>query len=127
VNSDFRSAPRVVGSKVAMSKYRCWTKPDGFGLREVFAHSFHLGEGVLVIGAISGGYAFVEAGQGLLGATLFDEGLGGHLVGGDVVGIVVDEGGEFGEGEVGVALGVVLHGEAVAGEGVGGVELEDFV
>ena len=52
--------------------------------------------------------------------------MGGHLVGGDVVGVVVDEGGEFGEGEVGVALGVVFHGEAVAGEGVGGVGGEDF-
>jgi hypothetical protein len=39
---------------------------------------------------------------------------------------VVDEGGEFGEGVVGGALGVVFHGEAVAGEGVGGVGGEDF-
>jgi len=39
---------------------------------------------------------------------------------------VVDEGGEFGEGEVGVALGAVLHSQAVAGEGVGGVGGEDF-
>ena len=35
--------------------------------------------------------------------------------------------GELGEGGVGVALRRVLHGEAVAGEGVGGIELEDFV
>ncbi len=40
---------------------------------------------------------------------------------------MVDERGEFGEGEVCVALSVVLHGETVAGEGVGGVELQDFV
>jgi hypothetical protein len=39
---------------------------------------------------------------------------------------VVDEGSEFGEGEVGVALGVVLHSKAVAGEGVGGVGGENF-
>jgi hypothetical protein len=39
---------------------------------------------------------------------------------------VVDEGGELGEGEVSVALSVVLHREAVAGEGVGGVGGEDF-
>ncbi len=52
--------------------------------------------------------------------------MSGHLVGGDVVGVVLDEGGEFGEGEIGVALGGVLHGEAVAGEGVGGVGGEDF-
>jgi hypothetical protein len=38
----------------------------------------------------------------------------------------VDERGEFGEREVGVALGVVLHGEAVAGEGVCRVGGEDF-
>ena len=40
---------------------------------------------------------------------------------------MLDAGGELGEGGVGVALGDVLHGEAVAGEGVGGVELKDFV
>lgn len=38
----------------------------------------------------------------------------------------MNEGGELGEGEIGVALGVVLHGEAVAGKGVGGVELQEF-
>ena len=48
------------------------------------------------------------------------------MVGGDVVGVVVDESGELGEGGGGVALGVVLHGEAVAGEIVGGVGGEDF-
>jgi hypothetical protein len=39
---------------------------------------------------------------------------------------VLDEGGELGEGEVGVALGAVLHSQAVAGEGVVGVGGEDF-
>ncbi len=46
-----------------------------------------------------------EAGDGFFGAAEFGEGLGGHLVGGDVVGVVLDESGELGEGEIGVALG----------------------
>ena len=48
----------------------------------------------------------------------------GHLIGGDVVGIVLDEEIEFVERFVGVVFGGVGHGEAVAGEGVGGVLLE---
>jgi len=96
-------------------------------LREFVAHGFHLGEGVLIASAVGGGDAGVEAGQGFLGAAEGDEGLRGHLVGGNVVGIVLDAGGELAEGGVGMALGDVLHGEAVAGEGVGGIELEDFV
>lgn len=95
--------------------------------RQFFAHGFHFGEGVLVVGAVGGGDAVVEAGEGFVCAAELGEGLGGHLVGGDVVGVVADEGGEFGEGGFGVSLGVVFHGEAVAGEGVSGVEGEDFV
>jgi len=30
VNSELRSAPKVVGSEVAMSKYRCLAKGEGF-------------------------------------------------------------------------------------------------
>jgi len=68
----------------------------------------------------------VEAGERFFGTAELGERLRGHLVGGDIVGVVVDEGGELGEGEVGVALGVVLHREAVTGEGVGGVGGENF-
>lgn len=69
----------------------------------------------------------MKLGEGFFGAAEGDEGLRGHLVGGDVVGIVLDAGGELGEAGGGIALGDVFHGEAVAGEGVGGIELEDFV
>jgi hypothetical protein len=93
---------------------------------EVIEKSLHLARGMGVAGALGGGEAFFQACDGFVGAAQFGEGLSGHLVGWDVVGIVVDEGGELREGEVGVALGVVLHGEAVAGEGVGGVGGEDF-
>ena len=96
-------------------------------LRKLFAHSFHLGEGVLVAGAISRSDAGMETGEGFFGSAEFGEGLGGHLISGDIVGIVADEGCEFGEGGFGVSPGIVFHGEAVAGEGVGGVELQDFV
>ena len=49
------------------------------------------------------------------------------MVGGDVVGVEGDEGVELGEGGFEVSEAGVAHGEAVAGEGVGGVELKDFV
>ena len=94
---------------------------------EVVEEGLHFAGGVGVVGAVGGGEAFFEAGDGFFGAAEFGEGLRGHLVGGDVVGVVLDEGGELGEGEVGVALAEVFHGEAVTGEGVGGVELQDFV
>jgi hypothetical protein len=93
---------------------------------ELFAHGFHFGEGVLVVGAVGGGDAIVEVAQGFVGAVESDESLRGHLVGGDVVGVVGDAGGEFGEGGGGVAEGDVLHGEGIAGEGVGGIGGEDF-
>jgi hypothetical protein len=86
----------------------------------------HFTGGVSVVGALGGGEAFFQAGDGFFGTAEFCEGLGGHLVARDVVRVVVDKGGEFVEGEVGVALSVVLHGEAVAGEGVGGVGGENF-
>ena len=94
---------------------------------EFVAHGGHFGEGVLVAGAVGGGDAGFEAVEGFFGAAECDQRLRGHLVGGHVVGIVLDAGGELGEGGVGIALRDVLHGEAVAGEGVGGIELQDFV
>jgi hypothetical protein len=99
----------------------------GVGLAvEIVAESFHFGEGVLIVGAVGGGDAVVKTVEGFAGAAEFGEGLGGHLIGGNVVGAVLDEGGELGEGGVGVALADVLHGEAVASKGVGGVGCEDF-
>jgi len=38
----------------------------------------------------------------------------------------MDEGGEFGEGGVGLSLADVFHCQAIAGEGVGRVGVEDF-
>jgi hypothetical protein len=100
---------------------------DGVGLAaEIVAEGFHFGDGALVVGAVGGRDAVVEAVEGFVGAAEFGEGLGGHLVGGDVVGTVLDEGGELGQGCVGTALADVLHGEAVAREGVRGVGTEDF-
>jgi hypothetical protein len=94
---------------------------------EVFAEGFHLGEGVLVAGAVGGGDAEVKLVERGCGLVERDHGLRGHLVGGDVVGVASDAGGELGEGGFGVGLGDVLHGEAVAGECVVGIELKDFV
>jgi len=81
---------------------------------------------MLVVGAVGSGDANVETIEGFLRAAELGEGLGGHLVGGNVVGVVLDECGEFCEGSVGLALADVFHGETVAGEGVGGVGLQNF-
>src|SRR6266851_9765156 len=93
---------------------------------EVVEESLHFIGGMGVACTLGDGKSLLEASDGFFSAAEFGEGLGGHLVGGDVVGVVLDEGGEFGEGEGSVALGGVLHGQAVAGEGVGGVGGEDF-
>ena len=95
-------------------------------IRQLFAEAVHFGEGVLVVGAVGGGDAGVETGEGGLGVAGGGEGLGGHLVGGDVVGVVVEDAGELGETFRGAVLGDELHGQAVAGEGVGWVGLEDL-
>ena len=106
---------------------RAVKSPAAVLLEEFLAHSFQFREGVLVVGSVGGGDAFVDAGEGGFGAACLEEGLGGHLIGGDVVGVVGDEGVEFGESCFDVGVGDVFHGEAVASEGVGGVELKDFV
>ena len=104
-----------------------WVRISNAGsVDEFFAHGFHLGEGVLVAGAVGGGDAGMEAFECGFGAAEFGEGLRGHLVGGDVVGGVGDEGGELGERGLGVAADGVFHGKAVTGEGVGGVQFEYF-
>jgi hypothetical protein len=112
---------RLIQFALFLWRYRC----EESGLKFV-EEGLHFAGGVGVVGALGGGEAFFQAGDGFLSAAEFGECLGGHLVAGDVIGVVVDEGGEFGESEVGVALGVVFHCEAVAGEGVGGVGGEDF-
>jgi len=70
--------------------------------------------------------AFFEAGDGLIAAAKFSQSLSGHLIGRDVVGVFLDESSELGEAAAGIALAQVFHGEAVAGERIVGVALEDF-
>jgi hypothetical protein len=93
---------------------------------EVVEEGLHFAGGVSVVGALGGGKARFEACNGFISAALLGHGLSGHLVRGDVVGVVLDEGGEFSECGVNLALAEVLHGEAVTGEGVCGIELQDF-
>lgn len=93
---------------------------------EVVEEGLHFAGGMDVAGALGGVEALCQACDRFVRATELGEGLGRHLVGGNVVGVVVNEGGELGERDVGVALGGVLHGQAVAGEGVGRVGLQDF-
>jgi hypothetical protein len=94
---------------------------------EIVEEGLHFAGCVGIVGSVGCSDAVVEAGDGFFGAALFGEGLRGHLVGGDVGWVVLDEGGELCESDGGVALTEVFHGEAVASEGVGGVELKDFV
>ena len=102
---------------------------EGYGVNEdlcgeVVEEGLHFAGGVVVAGACRGCEAFVEASDRFFVAVELGEGLRGHLVGGDVVGIVLDEEVEFVERFGGVVFGGVGHGEAVTGEGVGGVLLE---
>ena len=96
-------------------------------LAQLFAQAFHFSEGVLVAGAVRGSNTFVEAGERFGDAVEFGESLGGHLVGRNVVGVEGDEAVELFQTLVRAALADVFHGEAVAGERVVRVELEDFV
>src|SRR5271156_5173152 len=98
-------------------------KGEGFGIvwridgmdfslseREVVEKGLHLARGGGVAGALGCGGAFFQACDGFVGAAKFSEGLGRHVVGRDVIGVVVDECSEFGESETGVALAALLHG-----------------
>ncbi len=93
---------------------------------EFFTQRFHLGEGVLVAGAVGGGDALVQAGDGGLGLRVGGHGLGGHLVGRHVVGIVGDAAVELGQGFGDTGSRDEFHGEAIAGKGVSGGLLEDL-
>ena len=119
-------AMRVDGEEVSADSFGAVGVAAGSD-GEVVAEGLHFAGCVGVVGAVGDGDAFVQAADGFFGAALFGEGLGGHLVSGDVGGVVLDEGGELGESDGGVALTEVFHGETVAREGVGRVELEDFV
>jgi acyl-CoA hydrolase len=94
--------------------------------RKFFAERFHLGQCVLIAGPVGGGDAFVQAGDGAFRVGVGGHGLRGHLVGGDVVGVVGDAAFELGESLGDAGLGDEFHGQAVAGEGVGGVLGEDL-
>lgn len=73
-----------------------------------------------------GGETGVEASASIFSAGELEQELRGHLVGGDVVGRVLEDGVVLGERLIRVAFGGVGHGEAVTGEGVGGILLEDL-
>ena len=96
-------------------------------LADFVAHGLHFGGSVGVARPLGCGETGVEAGAGFVDAGDFDQRLRGHLIGGDVVGVVVDEGAEFSECSGGIALRGVLHRETVTREGVAWVELEDLV
>lgn len=113
-----RSSFRILG---------CNKRRNSLAVGDFFAHGFHFGEGVLVVSTIRYGDARVQALKGFVDAAERNEGLRGHLVGGYVVGIVRDAGCELGESCLGLPLSDVFHGEAIAGEGVCGVKLKNFV
>ena len=86
----------------------------------------HFGGGVGVAFFGGGGNA---GGEDLLGfgwAGFASEELGVHEVGGDVVGVAIEEGAEMGVGGCGVAVVHALHGQAVAGKGIFGFFRQEF-
>src|SRR6267154_6306631 len=88
------------------------------GYLQIIEQSFHFGAGVVVAFFCGGGDA---GGEDLLrfgGAGFAGQELGVHQIGGDVIGVAVEEGAEMGVGGGGVAAVHALHGQAVAGEGV---------
>jgi hypothetical protein len=68
-----------------------------------------------------GGDAGGEDLFGFGGAGFTGQELTVHQIGGDVIGVVLEEGAEMGVGGGGIAAVHALHGEAVAGEGVVGL------
>src|SRR5579875_872991 len=125
VNSLLRSAPSVRGSAFAMSKYRCSTNACGCASDgEIVEECLHFVGGVGVAGALRDFDSGPQARDGFFIAAQFRQRLRGHLVGGHVVWIVLDECAELGECLIGAAFGDVRHGEAIACEGVGGVLLK---
>ena len=63
---------------------------------DVPAESVHFGERVLVAGAVCSGYAVMEAIESFFSAAQLRKGLGRHLIAGNVVGVVLNEGAELG-------------------------------
>jgi hypothetical protein len=94
---------------------------------KVFAQRFHFGQRVLVVGAVGGADAGVQVFESFVDAAQLGEGLRSHLVGGNVVWIAIDAGGKLGQCGFAVVLRQMLHGKAVTCEGVGWIDLEDFV
>lgn len=95
--------------------------------REVIEKGLHFAGSVSIVGVLGGSETFFQARNCFVGTAQFGEGLSGHLVGRNVIRVVLDEAGELGEGEVGVALGNMFHCEAVAGKGIRRVQLQNFV
>jgi hypothetical protein len=90
-------------------------------------HGFHLAEGVEVAGAAGGGYAVGEHGLGVGDSAGAVQGLGGHEIACGIVGIGLEQDGEFGQGAIEVALPGVFHRKTITGEGVARVLGEDVV
>ena len=91
------------------------------GYLQIIEQSFHFGAGVLVAFFCGGGDACGEDLLGFGGARFAGQELTIHEVGGDVVGVALEEGAEMGVGGGGVATVHALHGQAVAEEGVVGL------
>lgn len=129
---------RIESFKLDSFKLTAWTYREfdrelcensrfGLGSRDFVAHGLHLGGGVCVAGALGSGQAGIEAGACLVDSRELDECLCGHLVGGDVVGMVVDECVELSEGGGVVAVRDMLHRQAVTREGIAGIEFKNLV
>jgi len=79
-------------------------------LAEIGEEGFHFGASVLVTFFGGSGNAVRKNLLGLGGAGFVGEELAVHQVGGDVIGVVIEEGAEMGVGCGGVAAVHALHG-----------------
>ncbi len=93
---------------------------------EFISKCIHLGEGMLIARAVGSRDAVMQASEGGRRLSVRGHRLSGHLVRGNVVGVVGDAAIELSEGLGNTGLRDEFHGESVASEGIGRGLLENL-
>ena len=91
---------------------------------EFVKEALHFSRGVLIAGALGSLQSAAKASDRLIAAAKFGKGLGRHLIGRHVIGVVSDQRFELRKRCGGISFGDLGHSKAVSGEGVRGVLLE---
>ncbi len=102
------------------------TRPK-LAIGEFIPKRVHLGDGVLVAGAVGGRDSVMQACKGGRWLSVGGHRLSGHLVSGNVVRVVRDAAGELSKPFRDSTLRDELHGESVASKGIGRGLLQDLV